>query len=53
LIFAKYRMDRKENIIVYDEHSIELSKYPRMNSNKEITDKILITFFMNQEFLKI
>lgn len=45
-------MDKKESIIVYDEHSIELSKYPRMNSNKEITDKILITFFMNQEILK-
>ena len=35
------------SIIVFDNHSLELNKYPRFYTDKETTDKIMITFFMN------
>ena len=37
----------QENIIVYDNYEIPLSKYPRTD-----TDKIIITFLMHEDFLK-
>jgi len=40
------------SIIVFDNHSVELNKYPRFYTDKETTDKIMITFFMNEEYLK-
>jgi len=40
------------SITVFDNHSVELNKYPRINTDKEITDKIMITFIMNEEYLK-
>ena len=40
------------SIIVFDNHSIELTKYPRIYTDKETTDKIMITFFMHETFLK-
>ena len=40
------------SIIVFDNHSLELNKYPRFYTDKETTDKIMITFFMNEEYLK-
>ena len=40
------------SITVFDNHTLELNKYPRFYTDKEITDKIMITFFMNEEYLK-
>jgi hypothetical protein len=44
-------MDPLEQIIVYDNFSIDLNKYPRINTDKEKTDIIIIIFFMHQELL--
>ena len=44
-------MDPYEQIIVYDNFSIDLNKYPRLNTDKEKTDIIIIIFFMHQELL--
>lgn len=40
------------SITVFDNHTLELNKYPRFYTDKEITDKIMIIFFMNEEYLK-
>lgn len=40
------------SITVFDNHSLELNKYPRFYTDKETTDKIIITFYMNEEYLK-
>tara|TARA_B100001173_G_scaffold287888_1_gene276604 strand:+ start:134 stop:730 length:597 start_codon:yes stop_codon:yes gene_type:complete len=37
---------------VYGDYYINLDKYPRKNDKERINDIILITFFMNQEYLK-
>ena len=37
----------QENIVVYDDYTVSLSKYPRNNS-----DKIIIIFLMHEDFLK-
>lgn len=39
-------------IIVYDNYSISLYKYPRQNHNSSKTDIILIIFLMHEDFLK-
>jgi hypothetical protein len=44
-------MDPFEQIIVYDNFSIDLNKYPRFNTDKEKTDIIIIIFLMNQDLL--
>jgi len=44
-------MDPLEQIIVYDNFSIDLNKYPRMNNDKEKTDIIIIIFLMHQDLL--
>ncbi len=40
------------SLTVFDNHTIELNKYPRIYTDKEISDKIMITFFMHEHFLK-
>ena len=45
-------MDPFEQIIVYDNFSINLDKYPRINTDKEKTDIIIIIFLMHEETLK-
>jgi len=40
------------NIIVYDNYEIDLYKYPRINTEKENTDIIIIIFLMHEDFLK-
>ena len=45
-------MFHEENIIVYDNYEISLTKYPRMNTDKEKTDIIIIIFLMHEDFLK-
>jgi hypothetical protein len=42
----------QESIIVYDNYEIPLHKYPRINTDKEKTDIIIIVFLMHEEFLK-
>ena len=42
----------ESNITVYDSHTVDINKYPRIGTDKEITDKIIILFFMNEEFLR-
>lgn len=44
-------MDPFEQIIVYDNFSIDFNKYPRLNTDKEKTDIIIIIFLMHQETL--
>ena len=39
-------------IIVYDDYKLDLLKYPRKNSNYELTDIIMINFLMHQGFLQ-
>ena len=39
-------------IPVYDTFTIDLDKYPRIGTNKENTDKVIIQFLMNQEMLE-
>jgi hypothetical protein len=39
-------------IIVYDNYEISLTKYPRINTNKEKTDIIIVIFLMHEDFLK-
>ena len=41
-----------EEIVVYDDYKISLLKYPRMNTDKEYTDIIIIIFLMHEDFLK-
>jgi hypothetical protein len=45
-------MDIKNSINVYDNVTIELNKYPRINTDKEKTDIIIIIFLMHEDFLK-
>ena len=40
-----------QNIIVYGDFTLDLKKYPRIGSNKEKTDIIIITFLMHEEIL--
>ena len=42
----------QENITVYDNYEINLNKYPRINTDKEKTDIIIIIFLMHEDFLK-
>lgn len=37
---------------IYGDYEIDLNKYPRKNSDKEITDIILIIFLTHESFLK-
>jgi hypothetical protein len=39
-------------IIVYDDYKLDLLKYPRKNTNYELTDIIMINFLMHQGFLQ-
>ena len=39
-------------INVYDDYNIELGRYPRINTDKETTDKIIITCLMHQDKLE-
>ena len=39
-------------IIVYDNYEISLYKYPRVDTDKEKTDIIIIIFLMHEDFLK-
>jgi hypothetical protein len=41
-----------EEIVVYENYKISLNKYPRLNSEKEKTDIIIITFLMHEDYLK-
>jgi hypothetical protein len=45
-------MNNDEEIIVYDDYKISLYKYPRLNTEKENTDIIIIIFLMHEDFLK-
>jgi len=40
------------DIRVCDNHTISVSKYPRINTDKEKTDKIIITFLINEKLLR-
>jgi len=40
------------SLTVFDNHTVELTKYPRIYTDKEVADKIMITFFMHEPFLK-
>ena len=44
--------DSEEQITVYDNFKINLTKYPRHNTDKENTDIIIIIFLMHEDFLK-
>jgi hypothetical protein len=44
-------MDCFEQIIVYDNFSIDLNKYPRISTDKEKTDIIIIIFLMHEDLL--
>jgi hypothetical protein len=44
--------DPDPQIVVYDNYSISLYKYPRKNMNFGDTDIILIIFLMHEDFLK-
>ena len=37
---------------IYGDYEIDLNKYPRKNSDKEITDIILIIFLSHESYLK-
>ena len=39
-------------IIVYDDYKLDLLKYPRKNTNYELTDIVMINFLMHQGFLQ-
>jgi len=41
-----------ENITVYGDYEFHLNKYPRKNTEKELTDIIIIIFLMHEEYLK-
>ena len=45
-------MQNSENIIVYGNYEVQLNKYPRKNTDKELTDIIIIIFLMHEDFLK-
>lgn len=45
-------MDNQEEIIVYDNFKINIKKYPRINSDKEKTDIIIVIFLMHEDYLK-
>jgi len=45
-------MDNNDEIIVYDDYKISLYKYPRIDTDKEKTDIIIIIFLMHEDFLK-
>lgn len=45
-------MSHPIQIPVYDSFTIDLNKYPRIGTNKENTDKVMIQFLMNQEILE-
>jgi hypothetical protein len=42
----------EQTIIVYDNYEINLHKYPRINTDKEKTDIIIVIFLMHEDFLK-
>ncbi len=47
--------ENKSNILqiqVYDNFTIDFNKYPRKNTNKYETDKVIIQFMMNQDYLE-
>ena len=47
--------ENKSNILqiqVYDNFTIDYNKYPRKNTLKYETDKIIIQFMMNQDYLE-
>ena len=44
--------NEEPQIIVYDNYSISLYKYPRKNHNVSNTDIILIIFLMHEDYLK-
>ena len=39
-------------ITVYDDYKIPINKYPRINTDKEKTDILIIVFLMHEDFLK-
>lgn len=45
-------MDNQEEIIVYDNFKIDIIKYPRINTDKEKTDIVIIIFLMHEDYLK-
>ena len=45
-------MNYQTEINVYDNVTINLNKYPRINTDKEKTDIIIIIFLMHEDFLK-
>ena len=45
-------MNDNDEIVVYDDYKISLYKYPRIDTDKEKTDIIIIIFLMHEEFLK-
>jgi hypothetical protein len=45
-------MNHDDEITVYDDYKINLYKYPRLNTEKENTDVIIIIFLMHEDFLK-
>lgn len=40
------------NLTVYENHTFELTKYPRVYTEKENTDKVIITFLLHEKKLK-
>jgi hypothetical protein len=45
-------MINNDEITVYDDYKINLCKYPRINTEKEYTDIIIIIFLTHEDFLK-
>lgn len=44
--------NNSDEIIVYDDYTISLYKYPRKDTTKEKTDIMIIIFLMHENFLK-
>ena len=40
-----------ETVVVYGDFTLDLKKYPRIGTNKEKTDIIIITFLMHEDYL--
>ncbi len=45
-------MNSSIQIPVYDNVTIDITKYPRVNTPKHLTDIIMITFLLHQDYLK-
>ena len=45
-------MINNDEITVYDDYKVNLYKYPRINTEKEYTDIIIIIFLTHEDFLK-